>query len=89
MNDQNVISMIQCDIHQDNVTALGKIEQKINQWESVGIKAKYAEIMAYKVSYLIDCLHYDDLNQNCHSCHALAHVHQRTAELIIKARSLS
>ncbi|MCX6233316.1 MAG: hypothetical protein NT175_01130 [Bacteroidetes bacterium] len=89
MYNQNDTSAIQCKIHQDSFTAMNVIKQKINHGASVCIKAKYAEELSDKVACLIDCPQYDDQKQDCKYCRMIAHLHKKTAELIIKAKCLS
>ncbi len=89
MQNQNDISTIPCKIHQDSFTAMNVVKQKINRGASVDIKAKYAEELLDKVVCLIDCPEYDDKKQDCNSCRLIAGLHKKTAELIIKAKSLS
>ena len=89
MYNQNDTSAIQCKIHQDSLTAMNVIKQKINHGATVCIKAKYAEELSDKVACLIDCPQYDDQKQDCKYCRMIANLHKKTAELIIKAKSLS
>jgi hypothetical protein len=80
---------IQCNIHQDSLIAMNAIKQHINHGASVGIKAKHAEELSVLATSLIDCLRYDDQEQDCNICRMVAGLHQKTAELIIKAKCLS
>ena len=89
MDNQNDTSAIQCNIHQDSFTVINVIKQKINHGASVCIKAKYAEELSDKVAGLIDCTQYDDKQQDCKYCRIIADLHKKTAELIIKAKTLS
>lgn len=80
---------IQCNIHQDSFSAMNVIKQHINHGASVGIKAQYAEELSVMANYLLDCPQYDDKKQDCNICRMIAGLHQKTAELIIKAKCLS
>ncbi len=88
MYNQTESSTIQCKIHQDNFTAMSVIKQKINHGTTLDIKVKYAEELSDKVNSLINCSQYDDQRQDCKYCHTIAYLHKKTAELIIKAKSL-
>jgi len=89
MYNQNDTSAIQCKIHQDSLTAMNVIKQKINHGATVCIKAKYAEELSDKVACLMDCPQYEDQAQDCLNCQLIAGMHKKVAELIIKAKSLS
>jgi len=89
MYNQNDTSAIHCKTHQDCYTTMNVIKQKINHGAFVGIKAKYAGELLDKVACLIDCPQYDDQKQDCKYCRLIADLHKKTAELIIKAKSLS
>ncbi len=89
MYNQKDTSAIQCNFHQDSYTAMNEIKQKINHGKSVCIKAKYAEELSDKVTYLMDCPQYDDQKEDCSYCRMITDFHKQTAELIIKARCLS
>jgi len=89
MNNQNDTSTIQCKILQDSYAAMNPIKQKINKGATVCIKAKYAEELLDKVVCLIDCPQYADQKQDCINCRMITNLHKKTAELIIKAKSLS
>ena len=82
-------STIQCNIHQHSFTTMNAIKQHINHEASVGVKAKYAEELSVIATCLIDCQRYDDREQDCNICRMIAGLHQKTAELIIKAKCLS
>jgi len=82
-------STIQCNIHQDNFSAMNIIKQKINHVETVCAKAKYAEELSEMIVRLIDCQQYDDQKQDCKYCRLIACLNKKTAELIIKAKPLS
>jgi len=89
MYNHNDTSNIPCKIHQDCFRAMNVIKQKINHAASVVIKANFAEELSDKVAWLIDCPQYDDQKQDCMDCRMIAYLHKKTAELIIKAKSLS
>ena len=82
-------STIQCNIHQENFSAMNIIKQKINHVETVCAKAKYAEELSEIIVNITDCKQYDDQKQECKYCRMIAFLNKKTAELIIKAKPLS
>ncbi len=89
MQYQNDISAIHCNIYEESYTAMNIIKQKINNATSVVIKAEYAEELSDKVGRLIKCTEYTNQRQDCINCRMIANLHKRSAEIIIKAKSLS
>ena len=88
MNNQYKVSTIPCTIHQDSFRHIHEIKQQISLGTTVGIMANYAEELLEKVALLLDCQEYNNQIQHCEDCRFIAHLHNKTAELIIKAKSL-
>lgn len=89
MKYQNDISAIHCNTYWESFAAMNIIKQKINNATSVLIKAEYAEELSDKVNGLIKCPEYTNQRQDCINCRMITNLHKKTAELIIKAKSLS
>ncbi|MFA4853353.1 MAG: hypothetical protein WC868_10860 [Bacteroidales bacterium] len=89
MKYQNDISAIHCSRYEESFAAMNIIKQKINNVASVLIKAEYAEELSDKVNSLIKCPEYTNQRQDCINCRMIANLHKRSAEIIIKAKSLS
>jgi len=82
-------STIPCNLHQDSIKAMNEVKLKINHELSINSKAKYAEELSNKADRLAHCLQYIDQKLDCQYCRMIAALNRKTAELIIKARSLS
>jgi hypothetical protein len=89
MQTQFDTSTIQCILHQGSIKAMNEIKLKINHGLNIGYKAKYAQELSSKADRLAYCPHYNAQIQDCKYCRTIAFLHRKTAELIIKARSLS
>jgi len=89
MQTQTDTSTIPCILHQDCIKAMNRIKLKINHGLNIRNKAKYAEELSRKADHLAYCPQYNAQKQDCKYCRMLAFLHRKTAELIIKARSLS
>ena len=89
MKYQNDISAIHCNSYEETYTAMNLVKLKINNATSVLAKAEYAEELWDMVNCLIKCPRYTNQKQDCTNCRMIANLHKKSAELIIKAKSLS
>jgi len=89
MKYQDDISAIHCNIYKESFADMNIIKQKINNAMSVFIKAEYAEELSDKVNCLLKCGEYTNQRQDCTNCRMIANLHKKSAEIIIKAKSLS
>jgi hypothetical protein len=89
MQTQIDTSTIPCILHQEIFRAMNEIKLKINHGLNIEYKAKYAEVLSGKADHLAYCPQYNAQQQDCKYCRMLAFLHRKSAELIIKARSLS
>ncbi len=81
-------SEIRCDIFQDIYRNLSSIKSKINNTRFPG-KAEFAEELSEEVDCLLDCKEYSNLQFDCTNCRIIAQLHKKTADLVIKAKSLA
>ncbi len=80
---------INCEIFRKKEPLIKHITNRINKEEHILDKAKYAEELTKEVKELLDCSDYDGNKLNCKNCHAIANLRKKTANLIIKAKSLA
>lgn len=65
-----------------------KLTNSINQAEDAKEKATHALDLQKEIQVLLECPDYKSNGIDCRSCHFLATVRKRTADLIILARKL-
>ncbi|MEW6410783.1 MAG: hypothetical protein AB1488_11875 [Nitrospirota bacterium] len=80
---------ISCPTFQKQEKVIKGITDKINNAKEVQEKAVYAEELQKEVDVLLSCPDYDKENLGCESCHFIANLRKKTAELIIKAKRLA
>ena len=88
MRNQESSSKIRCDIFQEIYRNLNNIKLKINNSRFPG-KAEFAEELSEEVDCLLDCKEYSNLQFDCTNCRIIAQLHKKTADLVIKAKSLA
>jgi hypothetical protein len=79
---------ISCPIFQKQELVIKDITDKINHTKGVQEKAKFAEELQKEVDVLLSCPDYDKEKLDCKSCHFIANLRKKTANLIIKAKKL-
>ncbi len=80
---------ISCPIFQKQEPVIKDIMDKINQAKGVQGKARFAEELQKEVNVLLFCPDYDDKRLDCKSCHFIANLRKKTANLIIRAEKLA
>jgi hypothetical protein len=80
---------ISCPTFQKQEPVIKDITDKINQAKGVQEKAVYAEELQKEVNVLLSCPDYDKEKLDCESCHFIANLRKKTADLIIKAKRLA
>lgn len=80
---------ISCPTFQKQEPVLKDITDRINQASGVQEKARFAEELQKEVGVLLSCPDYDDKRLDCKSCHFIANLRKKTADLIIKAKKLA
>lgn len=65
-----------------------RLTQAINQASSPEEKGTHAQDLLDAVNVLLDCEHYDETNENCQICRAIAKLRRKTARLVVKASHL-
>ena len=85
----NEDSKINCATFQKQESAIKNIVEKINSVKEVQEKAELAEEMQKEVEVFFSCTDYDESSMDCKSCRCIANLRKKTAELIIKTKSLT
>jgi cytochrome c len=80
---------ISCSTFQKQEPVIKDITDKINMAKGVQEKAVYAEELQKEVEALLSCPDYDKEKLDCESCHFIANLRKKTADLIIKAKKLA
>lgn len=80
---------ISCPTFQKQEPVLKDITDRINQASGVQEKARFAGELQKEVNVLLSCPDYDDKRLDCRSCHFIANLRKKTADLIIKAKKLA
>ncbi len=80
---------ISCPTFPKQEKVIKDITDKINNAKEVPEKALYAEELQKEVDVLLSCPDYDKENLGCESCHFIANLRKKTADLIIKAKELA
>lgn len=80
---------ISCLTFQKQESLLEDITEKINMAKEVQEKARFAEELQKEVDVLLSCPDYDKEKLGCESCHFIASLRKKTADLIIKAKGLA
>ena len=81
---------ISCLTFRRQESVIKDITDKINNAKEVQKKAVYAEELQKEVNVLLSCpdYGYDKEKLVCESCHFIANLRKKTADLIIKAKKL-
>jgi len=80
---------INCAIFHKQEAVIKDITSKINAIEGVTGKAVFAEELRKEVDVLFACQDYKDANLDCKNCRFIAVLRKKTADIIIKAKSLA
>lgn len=80
---------INCSIFQKQEIAIKDLTDKINAAKQVQEKAKFACELGKEVDVLFNCPEFKKESLDCESCHFIANLRKRTADLIIKAKKLA
>ena len=80
---------LNCEIFLKKELLIKHITNRINKEKHILGKVKYAEELAKEVKELLDCSDYDENKLDCENCHFIANLRRKTANLIIKAKSLA
>jgi len=88
MRNQEGSRKIKCEIFQEIYRNLNNIKLKINNTRFPD-KAKFAEELSVAVDCLLDCKEYSSLQLDCTNCRIITQLHKKTAELIIKAKTIA
>jgi predicted metallo-beta-lactamase superfamily hydrolase len=80
---------INCPIFQKQELLIKDITDKINKTKAIQEKAEFAEELQKKIDALSNCADFKKDNLNCTSCHFVANLRKRAANLIIKAKKLA
>ncbi len=79
---------INCAIFRTTEAVLRDIKDKLNRAKREE-KAHFGERLKEEVKVLLSCPEHDGGKLDCLSCHFIANVHKRTADLIIKVGKLA
>jgi len=79
---------ISCLTFQKQESPIKDITDRINMAKGVQEKAAYAEELKKESNVLLSCPDYDKERWDCKSCHFIANLRKKTANLIIKAKKL-
>ena len=82
-------SKINCLIFQKQEPVIKEITNKINQAKDVQEKARNSLELEKEINVLLNCSDYDEKRLDCGSCHFIANLRKRAANLIIKAKKLA
>ncbi len=77
-------SKIECSIFQKQEAVIKDLTDKINRAQGVQEKAKFASELQKEVDVLLSCSDYDEKSSDCKSCHFIANLRKKTADLIIR-----
>ena len=82
---------ISCLTFQKQEPVIKDITDKINRTEAKGVleKARFAEELQKEVEVLLSCPDYNKEKLDCDSCHFIAKLRKKTADLITKAKRLA
>ena len=80
---------INCTTFQKQEPVIKNITEKINGAKGVKEKAKNALELQKEVDVLLSCSDYKEGSLDCGSCHFIANLRKRTANLIIKSEKLA
>ncbi len=80
---------ISCKTFQKQESVIKDITDKINRAKGVQEKARFAEELQKELDVLLSCPDYDKGKGDCESCHFIAKLRKKTADLIIKAKRLA
>ena len=80
---------ISCLTFQKQEPVIKDITDKINQAKGVVEKARFAEELQKEVEVLLSCPDYNKEKLACDSCHFIAKLRKKTADLITKAKRLA
>lgn len=80
---------INCELFEKKEPLIKHIADRINKEKHILDKVKYAVELEKEVKELLDCPDYNNNKFDCMTCHAIANLRKKTAELIIKAKSLA
>jgi len=80
---------ISCLTFQKQEPVVKDITDKINQAKGVLEKARFAEELQKEVEVLLSCPDYNKEKLYCDSCHFIAKLRKKTADLITKAKRLA
>jgi hypothetical protein len=80
---------ISCLTFQKQEPVVKDITDKINQAKGVLEKARFAEELQKEVEVLLSCPDYNKEKLDCDSCHFIAKLRKKTADLITKAKRLA
>ncbi len=80
---------INCSTFQKQEFVIKNITEKINMAKGVQEKARFAQELQEKVDLLLSCPDYDEKSSDCKSCHFIANLRKKTADLILKAKKLA
>lgn len=80
---------IDCPTFQKQEPVIKDITDKINQAKGVQEKVGFAEELEKEVDVLLSCPDYEKEKLDCKSCHFIANLRKRTADLIMRAKKLS
>ncbi len=79
---------VNCPAFQKQEPVIKDITDKINQAKGVLEKARFAEELQKEVDVLLSCTNYEKEKLDCKSCHFIANLRKKTADLIVKAKKL-
>lgn len=80
---------ISCPTFRKEESIIKDIADKINRAKGVLEKAEFAEELLKEVDVLLSCSDYDEKSSDCKSCHFIANLRKKTADLITKAKKLA
>ena len=80
---------INCTTFQKQEPVIKDITNKVNTIRGVTGKAVFAEELRKEVDVLLSCSDYKEGSLDCGSCHFIANLRKRTANLIIKSEKLA
>lgn len=79
---------INCPTFRKQEPVIQDVTAKINRAKAVQDKAVFAEELQKEVGVLLSCPDYDQGSQDCENCRFIANVRNKTAALIVKAKTL-
>ena len=89
MHKKEEVPKIDCPTFQKQESVIKDITDKINQAKGVLEKARFAEELQKEVEVLLSCPDYNKEKLDCDSCHFIAKLRKKTADLITKAKRLA